>query len=47
MRDIPRVNYRDMMGLFLGYYTSIIESKNYKEALNNELWIQVMHEELS
>ena len=41
------VNYREMIGLNLGYYTSIIEPKNYKEALNDELWIQAIQEELS
>ena len=36
-----------MIGLRLSCYTSIIEPKNYKEALNSELWIQAMQEELS
>ena len=41
------MNYREMMGLSLGYYTSIMGPKNYKEALSDEFWINVMHEELS
>ena len=46
-RGVPRVNCRDMMGLSLGWYTSTIEPKNYKEALNDEFLIQAMQEELS
>ena len=40
-------NYREMMGLILGCYTSTIEPKNYKKALNEEFWIPDMQKELS
>ena len=36
MRGVPRVNYREMIGLSHGFYTSTIEPQNYKEALNDE-----------
>ena len=39
---VPKVNYREMMGLSLNCYTSIIETKNYKEALSDEFWINVI-----
>ena len=41
------MNYREMMGLSLGYCTSTIEPKNYKEELSDEFWINAMPEELS
>ena len=36
-----------MIGLGLTCYTLTIEPKNYKEALNDEFWINAMQEELS
>ena len=41
------MNYREMIGLGLTYHTSTIEPKNYKKALNDELWINATLEELS
>lgn len=38
------VNYRDMM--FNMYFISKIEPNNFKESLNNELWVSAMQEEL-
>ena len=38
-RGVPKLNYREMIGVFLGCYTSKIEPKNYKEAMSDEFWI--------
>ena len=40
------MNYREMMALSLGCYMCTIEQKNYV-AISDELWINVMQEELS
>ena len=44
-RGKPRVNYREMIGNVC--FTSTIEPKNVKEALDDELWISAMQEELA
>ena len=41
------MNYREMISLGLTYHTSTIEPKNYKKALNDELWFNATLEELS
>ena len=41
------MNYREMIGLSLGYYTSTIQPKHYKEVLSDDFWINAMQEELS
>ena len=43
-REKPKLNYRDMVRYVC--YTSLVESKNVKEALEDEFWINAMQEEL-
>ena len=43
-RGKPRVNYQEMIGNVC--FTSTMEPKNVKEALEDELWISAMQEEL-
>ena len=44
MRDKPKRNYQEMVKYV--YYTSSIEPKNVKEALQDEYWVKAMQEEL-
>ena len=43
-RNVPRINYREMIGHMC--YTSTIEPKNVKDALEDDFWIGAMQEEL-
>ena len=45
MRGKPKVNYRKMIGYMC--YASSIESKNIKEALEDEYWLTAIQEKLN
>ena len=44
-REKPRVNNRELIGNVC--FTSTIEPKNVKEALEDEFWVTAMQEELA